>query len=154
CSCYNNFEGDFCERAICIKEDNLKEQCNAEGTSDVAYINNKCSCVCKTDYVGEQCETKLNLCDLRSKFVDFEDECQNGGTCLYNNVTNEAKCVCRDGFFGDRCQIMINYCQSNPCKYGNCKNEPNEYRCVCSKGWQGRNCDKQIDACSIDDDCV
>ncbi|CAF0808821.1 unnamed protein product [Brachionus calyciflorus] len=154
CNCHKNYEGEFCDEPKCDKDVYLNEVCNPEGTIDVISSDNKCLCICAKDFMGPKCETRLNLCELRSKNVEFENECLNGGTCIYNNKTNEAKCICQNGYFGDRCQITENHCKSSPCLYGNCRNERDTYKCSCSKGWEGRNCDKQINACNLEEDCV
>lgn len=153
CVCNHGAEGEFCEREKCNADKHFKEVCQHDGTESVVSDDGECKCLCKLGFSGKMCEKKQDLCLIRSKFIDFEDECKNGGKCIFNNQTDEIKCSCPDGYFGDRCELVKNSCKSNPCKYGQCKNEGNAYSCICTKGWEGQNCDKEINRCSMDD-CV
>jgi hypothetical protein len=171
CKCFDNYSGDFCEKQEC-HAGNLEQFCVGNNTLEVVRDNSfhdtlVCTCSCKSGYMGERCEIRLDMCDqvdiaigfLQQKghALHFDKYCANGGICNSNNEFNAIECQCAPGFTGDRCEETLNNaCESNPCKYGTCTNlvdDMDAYVCKCSNGWTGANCDELL-TCSIDSECV
>ena len=98
------------------------------GASCRSYLNYY-NCTCLPNYVGTNCEVKIEPC--RSF------PCQNGGTCedLQNG---KYRCLCATSFSGTNCQIAANFCQSNPCFNGaTCLSSSAGYTCTCLPGFTG-----------------
>ena len=121
CECNLDFTGAKCETDLrpcsnnpClnfIKCENIKNgflQYNQEFQSYQNYYTDF-KCICKNNYYGKRCESKINLCQ--------NETCSGNGVCktIENSLTNETiKCECfgTNQYEGNKCEIKSSKMQS------------------------------------------
>ena len=107
------------------------------------FSNNKYSCLCFPDYVGEKCQINSRPCT--------HYPCLNNGECtdilnvnqtiLTNQKVWDFSCNCSKFFFGQRCESKINVCQNETCSgNGHCFDNSSEATCKCFIYFSGPQC--------------
>lgn len=137
CSCYDGYEGQYCEVDLCI----TNNPCNHGGSCSHTDSMLKLMCSCPKGFTGATCN-EIDLCELTP--------CLNGGTC--SQMNNRTSCSCPPYYEGDSCEkSIIRDCTDVLCLHGTCVNidlnETVKFKCVCHDGYEGEFCDKPIDFC-------
>ncbi|XP_068681701.1 uncharacterized protein [Montipora foliosa] len=122
--------------------------CNGNGKCVALYAENSYLCICKTGFIGQNCENDVNECSS-------ENECHVNATC--RNTKGSYKCTCKKGYGGDgrNCSDIDECSSENNCHVNaTCKNIIGSYNCTCKKGYggDGRNC-SDINECSSENEC-
>ena len=93
CTCMPGFTGKACEidLRVCSPKNN---KCMNNGLCIEVNNKNGFVCNCSQFYVGDYCETKIDLCKNIT--------CSSHGTCV--DLGNSTKCVCYEMYLGDLCQ--------------------------------------------------
>ncbi|VDP14297.1 unnamed protein product [Heligmosomoides polygyrus] len=112
--------------------------CFNNGTCVEQFFNGY-SCECLEGFTGNNCETKIDLCEGWL--------CLNNGTCIVHR--NVPVCHCQPRFSGEHCEIDI----SSPCddvtclNGGTCYVENDEAFCKCLPGYTGARCETHLTKC-------
>ena len=158
CECYDQYEGEFCDRRVCDVEKSLSDYCVRENTLDVVSDptiigKTSCMCLCKSGFTGKKCESRINLCEKLPE-ANYEP-CLNGGECSFDPKLNSFECKCIGDFYGDRCELREDKCAQSPCQNGKCVFDARskKIRCECFSGWSGEFCEKLLE-CPMEEYCV
>jgi hypothetical protein len=117
---------------------------NCSGNGVCKFSNNKYSCICFPDYVGEKCQTNSRPCT--------NYPCLNNGECfdflnvnqtiLTNQKVWDFSCNCSQFYFGERCESKINVCQNETCSgNGHCFDNSSVATCKCFIYFSGPRCE-------------
>ncbi|XP_068706115.1 vitamin K-dependent protein S-like [Montipora foliosa] len=122
--------------------------CSGNGKCVALYAENSYVCICKTGFIGKNCENDI-------------DECSAGNNCDRNavcaNTEGSYNCTCKGGYTGDgrNCTEIDECSAGNSCdRNAVCANTEGSYNCTCKGGYKGdgRNC-TDIDECSAGNSC-
>ncbi|KAI1693664.1 amiloride-sensitive sodium channel domain-containing protein [Ditylenchus destructor] len=138
----------------CAPNREFCNNCNKIGTKYCSFnlsfideIQGKSPCVCKENFTGVYCETKLPEACAKNECVcnKKKNRCRNGGLCFYNG-TGEYLCRCPAGYTGRDC-AKPTACAQNPCQHGGIcsedygKDSKSNYTCDCLDIWAGEKCE-------------
>jgi len=115
-----------------VNEMNLGDPC-PNNCSGNGYCKNKIGCVCKPNFILNDCSNKA-IC---------EDNCNNNGLCGTN-----LKCNCYPGWGSNSCSNLIS-CPKNCTSIdaGVCQTDKS---CKCNPGFQGLDCATNLKAKKVD----
>ncbi|CAH1985833.1 unnamed protein product [Acanthoscelides obtectus] len=157
-------------RSHCVAT--AKEMCKVNGicgygvcieTNEYQY-----SCNCFQNYIGTNCETRVNYCasnpcynggtcsnedkgfkcmcryKFRGKYCEEEDNCSricsNNGKCVKDD-SGSPICICAPGYTGKACENKIKHCKTGLCANNStCVEEHDTFKCMCVSGFVGRRC--------------
>jgi len=152
CSCPADYSGPRCEFLVQHHKD-CSLECMNGGTCfnerppespilnfDVAATAH---CKCPVGFTGNQCETRIELCDR------FREYCLNGGKCTSSG--DVAPCECPSGtrissaYAGTHCEyIATSMCGDTPgsfCTNGGICGKSGDPGCTCVDGFHGLKCE-------------
>ncbi|KAF4524352.1 hypothetical protein B566_EDAN007528 [Ephemera danica] len=147
CVCQPLYEGELCDKFRCSQFCKNKGMCFADLLSTLPDQPPPLKCNCPSQWMGDRCETPVNLCEGRCYNGGGRCEhcssltCQHGGVCL--QILDTLRCNCTDGFHGTHCERSS--CD-NYCVQGNCTLEIDGPKCACPQGFSGKKCEH--DACT------
>ncbi|CAF4740393.1 unnamed protein product [Rotaria sp. Silwood1] len=129
CLCREGFIGSYCnmtrQNELCASN-----PCQTHGYCALSTSNTSYSCICQSNYVGDQCE-RANPC--------LSSPCLNQGICqgYWNTTSAWFICLCVGPFTGIKCETSL----LNPCG-GLCMNRSPCVNgvCVCSAQYTGTFC--------------
>ncbi|CAJ0568863.1 unnamed protein product, partial [Mesorhabditis spiculigera] len=111
-------------------------------------------CICPSTFMGKDCETLQDLCEL---YGGTHAGCQNNATC--NTTSVGMSCNCSSGFHGPLCQYKTSTCLKNTeiCgPHGHCMEKESEtepkYKCLCDWGYE-LSSDTKNPTCVDIDEC-
>nr|CAH7753365.1 unnamed protein product [Callosobruchus chinensis] len=167
---YTTFAAGARDSTQCVAT--AKEMCKVNGICGYGLcieINEyQYSCNCFQNYIGTNCEIRINYCDsnpcynggtcsnedkgfkckcryrFRGKYCEEADECNrtclNGGKCVQDD-SGSPMCICLPGFTGKVCENKIKHCKSGLCSNNSeCIEEYDTFKCQCLSGFIGRRC--------------
>nr|XP_008536477.1 PREDICTED: vitamin K-dependent protein S [Equus przewalskii] len=132
----------------------IPDQCNPLPCKEDGYMSCKdgqatFTCVCKSGWQGEMCESDVNEC---------KDPLNVNGGCsqICNNTPGSYYCSCKGGFVmlsNEKDCKDVDECTTQPsiCGTAVCKNVPGDYECECAEGYSynpsSKSCE-DVDECS------
>lgn len=108
------------------------------------------TCICKTGWMGDDCEIDVNECENNSSLCQDNSSCRNTNgsfLCVCNDGFNlrsdgiKSCEECDDGFYGQSCALRCECGQHQLCDKVNGS-------CFCVTGWQGNNCEQDVNECT------
>ena len=119
---------------------------NCSNNGVCKFSNDKYSCECFPDFIGERCQTNSNPCSYYP--------CLNNATCneqlnvnqtiLMNQKVWDFSCNCSQFYFGNRCQSKINVCENETCNgNGLCFDNSSVATCQCFIYFNGSHCETE-----------